>query len=126
MRSTTDRSCDPRELALGITYHAQAPAGPATAAQLHRYEHSGSTKPQLLLSGERSSPKSWRHGCLVAWKRNFRTRRVARSYDCGPLALNTRPARSNRSYEDDRRTFTAHFEQCGTSSYGVRRADRCD
>jgi hypothetical protein len=38
-----------------------------------------------------------------------------------PLALNARPARSNRSYEDDPCTLAAHFEQCGTSSYPVRR-----
>jgi DNA-binding CsgD family transcriptional regulator len=33
-------------------------------------------------------------------------------------ALRMRP---NRSQEDDRRTFAAHFEQCGTTSYPVRR-----
>jgi hypothetical protein len=38
-----------------------------------------------------------------------------------PLALNARPARSNRSNEDDPCTLAAHFEQCGTSSYAVRR-----
>ena len=30
-----------------------------------------------------------------------------------PLVLNTRPARPHRSYEDDLRTFTAHFESVG-------------
>jgi hypothetical protein len=44
----------------------EAPVKSAATAELHGYQHSGSTRPRLLLSGERSSGRLATAACRLA------------------------------------------------------------